>query len=284
MFGPTPVGKPNNDDARMSYQMLHPTTIRSMVRGNTAEAIAELWPELSWKGTFSRRLAELMDFKDRVGNADVPLEYDGARWRRWRWIVGRSLAGPTGLGGWCLAQRRRKADGTLKPAEEAALTALGFRWNLNHEELGVNESIDRLVEYVAQFGNTPASVTPVREKPAANVVTMWPELGLNVSFSRRLAQLANFKDSFGNADVPLGLPFGLGEWVLEQRKRKEDGGLAPDEEAALTALGLRWEVDPEELDVSERTNRLVEYMAQFGKQPGAPDPKPQESPDPKPQE
>lgn len=96
-------------------------------------------------------------------------------------------------------------------------------------------------------------------------------LGLKSMFARRLLELAAFKDRFGHADVPLGsatqskeIPAGLGKWVYAQRRRKADGQLKPEEEAALTSLAFRWKLEPEELDVEEMVDRLLNYKASNG--------------------
>mmetsp|Transcript_128890 Transcript_128890/g.251003 ORF Transcript_128890/g.251003 Transcript_128890/m.251003 type:complete len:272 (-) Transcript_128890:141-956(-) len=96
-------------------------------------------------------------------------------------------------------------------------------------------------------------------------------LGVKPMFSKRLLELAAFKDRVGHVDVPLGsatgskeIPNGLGKWVYTQRKRKADGQLKPEEEAALTALGFRWKLEPEELDVEEMIGRLLAYKASKG--------------------
>jgi len=96
-------------------------------------------------------------------------------------------------------------------------------------------------------------------------------LGLKPAFAKRLAELAAFKERIGHADVPLGsssgsklVPNGLGRWVYTQRKRKADGNLQAAEEAALTALGFRWKLDPEELDFDDMVDRLVAYRQQNG--------------------
>jgi len=90
-------------------------------------------------------------------------------------------------------------------------------------------------------------------------------------FSKRFLELAAFKDRFGHCDVPLGsasqskeIPMGLGKWVYAQRKRKADGQLKPEEEAALTSLSFRWKLEPEELDAAEMIDRLLKYKASNG--------------------
>lgn len=94
---------------------------------------------------------------------------------------------------------------------------------------------------------------------------------LKPAFSKRLLELAAFKDRIGHCDVPLGsatssklVPIGLGKWVYSQRKRKAEGQIKADEEAALTSLEFRWKLDPEELEVDEMLDRLAAYKAQHG--------------------
>jgi hypothetical protein len=94
------------------------------------------------KPAFARRLAELRKFKERVGHSDVPL---GS-------ASGSKLV-PTGLGKWVYAQRKRKVQGKLDQAEEAALVALGISWSLDTTELEWDEMIRRLVEYKEANGN-----------------------------------------------------------------------------------------------------------------------------------
>jgi hypothetical protein len=96
-------------------------------------------------------------------------------------------------------------------------------------------------------------------------------MGLKSLFSKRFLELAAFKDRVGHADVPLGsstgsqlIPNGLGKWVYAQRKRKVDGKITSEEEAALTALGFRWKLDPEELDSEEMIESLLAYKASKG--------------------
>jgi hypothetical protein len=105
--------------------------------------MATLAAALGLKPTFSRRLVELAEFKGRVGHADVPLDS----------ASGSGLV-PRGLGKWVYTQRKRKADGVLDAAEEAALTSLGFRWTLDPDELDPDEMIERLVAYKERAGNT----------------------------------------------------------------------------------------------------------------------------------
>eukprot|EP00928_Gymnodinium_smaydae_P018614 TRINITY_DN17094_c0_g1_i1.p1 TRINITY_DN17094_c0_g1~~TRINITY_DN17094_c0_g1_i1.p1 ORF type:complete len:296 (-),score=33.26 TRINITY_DN17094_c0_g1_i1:104-928(-) len=96
-------------------------------------------------------------------------------------------------------------------------------------------------------------------------------LTLKPAFSKRVLELAAFKDRVGHADVPLEsatgnnlVPKGLGRWVYAQRKRKAEGHMTKDEEAALTALEIRWKLDPEELDCDEMLERLTAYKAANG--------------------
>jgi len=109
------------------------------------------------------------------------------------------------------------------------------------------------------------------ETQLAKVTSLIAAMGLKSVFSKRLLELAAFKDRVGHADVPLGsatgsklIPNGLGKWVYAQRKRKFDGKITPEEEAALTALGFRWKLDPEELDTEEMIESLLAYKASKG--------------------
>jgi hypothetical protein len=95
------------------------------------------------KPTFLKRFEQLIEFKERLGHVDVPL--GGAS---------RSGLTPRGLGNWVYAQRKRKINGTLDPLEEEALKSVGFRWQLDVDELDWDEMIQRLVDYKAEHGNT----------------------------------------------------------------------------------------------------------------------------------
>lgn len=94
--------------------------------------------------SFEKRLAELAAFKERVGHADVPLGSTSS-----------SKLTPTGLGQWVYAQRKRKADGKLDPAEKVALDALEISWQDPSEtkDLEWDEMIRRLMEYKKSNGD-----------------------------------------------------------------------------------------------------------------------------------
>eukprot|EP00930_Biecheleria_cincta_P004420 TRINITY_DN105332_c0_g1_i1.p1 TRINITY_DN105332_c0_g1~~TRINITY_DN105332_c0_g1_i1.p1 ORF type:complete len:284 (+),score=54.43 TRINITY_DN105332_c0_g1_i1:38-853(+) len=121
-------------------------------------------------------------------------------------------------------------------------------------------------------------VTKIRSKRAAKqdtevtkITALVAAMALKPAFSKRLLELAAFKDRVGHCDVPLGsatgsklVPVGLGKWVYAQRKRKADEQIKADEEAALVSLGFRWKLDPEELDVDEMLDRLAAYKVANG--------------------
>lgn len=219
----------------------------------SAEDTAALSTALGLKGIFSRRLAELADFKDRVGHADVPLGSSSG-----------STMVPTGLGKWVYAQRKRKVDGTLKPVEEAALTALGLRWKLDPEELDVNEMMDRLVAYKAQFGDTlvpkkyetdpllGAWVAAMRRKndPLLNggESALDPELreqldkaGFSWEPAKRCG--SSFMTGFRiwSEAKGSGMPVPDEKWCELQREARRQGKLSEQRISYLDKFGFNWE-------------------------------------------
>jgi len=94
------------------------------------------------KPAFEKRVAELIAFRERVGHVDVPLDS----------ATSSSLT-PKGLGRWVYAQRKRKLEGKLTPEEEAALNTLGFRWQLNVEDVDWDEMVERLIAYKTENGD-----------------------------------------------------------------------------------------------------------------------------------
>jgi hypothetical protein len=97
---------------------------------------------------FERRLAELASFKARVGHADVPLDSSNS-------TSSGAASGltPKGLGNWVYKQRRLHAEHRLGSAESAALSKLGFRWDLGVEELDWDDMLARLAAYRQLHGD-----------------------------------------------------------------------------------------------------------------------------------
>mmetsp|Transcript_89607 Transcript_89607/g.159080 ORF Transcript_89607/g.159080 Transcript_89607/m.159080 type:complete len:262 (+) Transcript_89607:62-847(+) len=144
---------------------------------------------------------------------------------------------------------------------------MGFLRNLNHR---IHENW-LLASALMISGVIAARMLTQKKHESTPALALATALGLKPAFAKRLAELAAFKDRLGHVDVPLGsatgsklVPNGLGRWVYTQRKRKIDGKMQAAEEAALTALGFRWKLDPEELDFEEMVERLVAYRQKHG--------------------
>jgi len=237
--------------------------VRAMVHNRRGGAIKDttLLPEekakalaatLGLNPRFSQRLVELAVFKARVGHADVPLES----------ASGSELV-PKGLGKWVYSQRKRKADGKLQAAEEAALTSLGFRWKLDPDEMDVSEMIERLVAYKGQFGDTlvpkkyesdpllGAWVAAIRRK--ADPLLNGGESILDVELKERLDRVcfswepakrcgSNFMTGFRiwSEAKSNGMPVPDEKWCELQREARRQGKLSEQRIAYLDKFGFEW--------------------------------------------
>jgi len=210
---------------------------------------------LGLKSMFSKRLLELAAFKDRVGHADVPLG-----------SASSSKEIPIGLGKWVYAQRKRKADGQLKPEEEAALTALGFRWKLQPEELDFKEMVERLLAYKASKGDMlvpkkyetdpllGAWVAMIRRQAdpllnggesalPADIRKQLDEIGFAWEPARRCG--SNFMTGFRiwSEAKMAGLPTPDEKWCQQQREARSQGKLSEQRISYLDKFGFDWQAD-----------------------------------------
>lgn len=207
------------------------------------------------KPAFAKRLLELAAFKERVGHSDVPLGSS----------TGSKLV-PIGLGKWVYAQRKRKADGAMKASEEASLTLLSFRWQLDPSELDVDEMIERLMVYKANTGDMlvpkkyeidpllGAWVAAMRRK--ADPLLNGGESELQPALRERLDCIgfsweparrcgSSFMSGFriwSEAHVA-GLPVPDEKWCNLQREAKRQGKLSEQRISYLDKFGFHWDVD-----------------------------------------
>lgn len=202
------------------------------------------------KPIFSKRLLEVAAFKERTGHADVPL--GSGNW-------------PQGLGKWVYAQRKRKAEGTLDAAEEAALTLLGFRWRLDPDELDPDDLIERLLAYKTQTGDMlvpkkyeadpllGAWVAAVRRKadPLLNggESILQPELrerldGIGFAWEPARRCGSNFMSGFRlwSEAKSAGLPVPDEKWCNLQREARRQGKLSEQRIGYLDKFGFDWNI------------------------------------------
>lgn len=156
----------------------------------------------------------------------------------------------------------------MEPAEEEALVALGFRWKLDPEELGVSEMLDRLGEYKAEFGDTfvpkkyeadpllGAWVAAMRRKadPLLNggVPVLDPEIRVRLdeagfSWEPKKRCGSSFMKGFriwSEAKIH-GLPTPDERWCEAQRKARRQGKLSEQRVSYLDKFAFNWELGEE---------------------------------------
>jgi hypothetical protein len=203
-----------------------------------------------WTRVFQRqwmaRYNELKAYKRKIGDCNVPQEYEANRQ----------------LGNWVSNQRGIYKNGKLADDRVAKLNELGFQW-----EVLVTEDwwtrYDQLVAYHKDHGhcNVPSQDEANRQlgkwvsrqrylnkkgELEDDRVAKLNELGFvwnsqDQSWQKRYGQLVAYHKDHGHCNVPSqDEDRQLVRWVKTQREFKKDGKLADDRVAKLNELGFQW--------------------------------------------
>ncbi|HTJ48854.1 MAG TPA: helicase associated domain-containing protein [Cyclobacteriaceae bacterium] len=148
----------------------------------------------------------------------------------------------------------------LSPYRRRKLNSIGFEWEKRdlHEERW-NEMYEKLKAFKTKHGHCRVkqkddfklSVWLQRNKRDRQKIdkdkreklqrlgVKWPQELFNEIWKSRYDELKAFKKEHGHLSVPRSNPQ-LFEWIVTQKKFKEDGVLNPEREAKLNAIGLPW--------------------------------------------
>ncbi len=195
---------------------------------------------------WERRFNQLVEYKQRKGNCDVP-----AKWKQ----------NPS-LGKWVSHQRSYRLQAQLNAERVRRLDAIGFEWS--PIDTVWEENFAALKKYREQVGDcdVPANYpkNPVLGRwvsmqrrlrkvgrLAAERTKMLSKLGIkwnhkDSAWDRFFAELLRYKKQHGNSNVPqryTTLP-GLGVWVNNQRRHKKLKNLSQERIRRLNAIGFEW--------------------------------------------
>lgn len=192
------------------------------------------------------------------------------------------------LGNWVQQQRRRYRLGRLGSERVQRLSQINFVWD--EDDRRWQDGYRRLSKYFRRFGNidVPKSyddglrpnllewIRKQREKwrtgkLRAEHKSLLDQLGfiydpLNDNWSQAYKALKSFVASEGHCRVHPKFKtkegFALGNFIQIQRRKHKDGGLKPDEYAALNELGFIWDVGEEQWE--SRFEELRNFVAANG--------------------
>jgi len=253
------------DDSALTerIEMLGPSLslaeLRSAVTALCVESLGVTWDE---------RYGQLIAYKERFGDCNVPL-----RWSE-------NLA----LGWWCNRQREAYQNGKLSAERIKRLAVLGFVWD--PIEAGWEEMFQALTAFKGRFGSCDVPVS-WPENPAlgrwcstqrvaykkktlsADRITQLEALGfvwdtLEAGWEEMFQALAAFKELKHHCNVPQGWPDNpaLGVWCSTQRRAIKKEELSADRITRLEALSFVW--DALDAGWEEMFQALTAYKGRFG--------------------
>lgn len=120
------------------------------------------------------------------------------------------LAQKDGLGAWTAIQRKNRSE--MQERRRQRLDSLNFDWDWKDDE------------------DIRAPLIPKIGPPAQ------PPKKANVPFPRRVGQLKEYRKTYGDCNVPLDYKDGLGKWVAETKKRRNE--LTPNSIRQLEKFGF----------------------------------------------
>ena len=214
-----------------------------------------LLDELSftWKsrdvGTWEDRLAEVAAFRAKHGHCEIPLNHPENP------KIGRFVNN----------MRAQRNSGKLSADRIAKLNALDFAWRSTRNSAW-EARFDEFLAYKQAHGDCTEPPRRGESKELGNWVSMqrqqkkrgelhiervrlleengfvWEAGTAQKPWDVRYRELLNFKDAYGNYDVPKRWPDNpsLGVWVISQRSNKKGGKLTPEHERLLNGAGFIW--------------------------------------------
>jgi len=254
------------DDTRFRevVEILGPSlSLDALRKSITAECVEKLG------GYWDRKFGELLAYKEKHGDCDVP----------WKWTDN------PGLHVWVIAQRFLRRANKLIPERFERLNALGFNWGESFED-GWDSNFTKLEKYKAENGhcNVPQNF------PAD------PALGLWVANSRRsgnsgklvkervdrlnaigfawdprqdewllnYGKLKQYFEMNGNSNVPQKWHKdpALSRWVTSQRQYRKMGRVSDENIKLLDSLNFEWA--RHELNWENYFKELLAFKAKYG--------------------
>lgn len=225
-------------------------------RSSRLAAIGFIWEPLDvqWK----QMLNLLSEYKDKYGDCDVPSG----------WPQNRELSS------WVGTQRSVRRAGKLDKDRIRCLDRIGFAWD--PKTSAWNAMYLALAEYKRMHGHCNVSHVSRENLPLGSWVKtqrkrhkrherapaqiellnklefVWDPV--EAQFAGMFSELENYKNTYGDTNVPYGWPHNptLGSWVKRLRQHKKKGLINAERLKCLDAIGFQW---TNRLDHSE--NMLV---------------------------
>jgi hypothetical protein len=189
-----------------------------------------------WKPyhNFKERLIQLVDYKAKNGDCNVPRKFKGC----------------TGLGKWVSDMRQKYKNNLLTTEEIDALNNIDFVWD------NFKERLRQLVDYKTKNGDCNVTQNSLRSwvsylrhrykndlltteqiDALNNIDFVWKP---NHTFKERLRQLVDYKTTNGDCNVPLKSKgyTGLGRWVVHTRHKYKKNLLTTEQIDALNNIGF----------------------------------------------
>lgn len=211
---------------------------------------------------------QLMEFRNRYGNGNVPVTYPANR----------------ALGSWLARQREKRRRGTLSAERAAQLEACGVDWDplLASEQARFAE----IEAYTREAGdcNVPEShptlshlgewlyrkrLAKRRGTLAASVISRLESLGIDwdpreSAWEEQFEAIQSFIQENGHCEIPGNTPrlVALRAWATNQRLLKREGKLPLDRKKRLDAVRFAW--NPAEENLEAMFAALTEYRSREG--------------------
>jgi superfamily II DNA or RNA helicase len=247
------------NDSRFSerIEVLGPSVSLETIRESiTAECLDSLG--VSW----DVRFGELQAYKARCGSTNVPLRLGG------------------NLGVWVVNQRVLNKKRLISSARVDRLNEIGFEWDTLESKW--SKMFQELVEFKMRNGHVDVPINQdsvlgnwvsnqrknfkscelelSRKKLLDDVGFIWD---VNDSkWERSISELGSYFAHYGNTNVPVEWPGGLGTWVSQQRKKKKNNLLTKDQIRNLDNLKFDW--DRLDSTWNEMLTELIAYKTVNG--------------------
>lgn len=225
--------------------------------------IGFLWDprEAQWEVLF----LSLVDYKEKHGDCDVPVDY---------------IDDPS-LGIWVIRQRTLHNKGRLRSDRIERLELQGFKWDISEAQW--EDMFRILVDYKKENGhcNVPQNYSANRAlgswvniqrrefrkgvlsqdktKKLRNIGFVWDPF--EARWGEKYQELVDYQIEYGNCDVPSSYPR-LGRWVGKQRTNHKNNKLSEDRITRLNKLGFAW--DKLEAQWETQYQKLVKYKQETG--------------------
>ena len=207
------------------------------------------------RGSWEDSLAEVVNYKAKEGNCEIPLNYP---------------ENPK-LGRFVNAMRTQRNNGSLSADRIAKLDALGFVWVSSRKVLdegGISAQwqvrFDELLQYKQAHGDCDVptrwpenpqlghwssqqrqnrksgSIHPEGQRRLDEIGFDWRSDDRKEEWTTRFEQLKAYKERFGNCRVPVKWKENpqLGVWLTNQRRRIKSGTISPEKEKLLFDLSF----------------------------------------------